>query len=55
MQKKMKISICQKRINKIKDQIQGLDITDQNSFDKVDTVSGATTSASAIKKQLWNL
>ena len=38
-----------KAINKIKDQIQGLDITDQNSFDKVDTVSGATTSASAIK------
>ena len=38
-----------KAINKIKDQIQGLDITNQNSFDKVDTVSGATTSASAIK------
>lgn len=38
-----------KAINKIKDQILGLDITDQSSFDKVDTVSGATTSATAIK------
>ncbi len=38
-----------KAINKIKDQIQGLDIKDQDAFDKVDTVSGATTSASAIK------
>ena len=38
-----------KAINKIKDQIQGLDIKDQDAFDKVDTISGATTSASAIK------
>lgn len=36
-------------IDKIKEQIIGLDITDQNAFDQVDTVSGATTSATAIK------
>lgn len=36
-------------INKIKEQILGLDIKDQNAFDEVDTVSGATTSATAIK------
>ena len=35
--------------NKIKDQMIGLSIKDQNAFDKVDTVSGATTSATAIK------
>lgn len=38
-----------KAVNKIKDQIVGLDIKDQTAFDKVDTVSGATTSATAIK------
>ena len=38
-----------KAANKIKDQVIGLDIKDQDAFDKVDTVSGATTSATAIK------
>lgn len=36
-------------IDKIKDQVIGLDIKDQDAFDQVDTVSGATTSATAIK------
>lgn len=36
-------------IDKIKDQVVGLNIKDQTAFDKVDTVSGATTSATAIK------
>lgn len=36
-------------INKVKDQIIGLNIKDQDAFEKVDTVSGATTSATAIK------
>ncbi|MFR9098723.1 MAG: NEAT domain-containing protein [Anaerostipes hadrus] len=38
-----------KAVNKIKDQVVGLNIKDQTAFDKVDTVSGATTSATAIK------
>lgn len=38
-----------KAVNKVKDQVQGLDITDQDAFNQVDTVSGATTSATAIK------
>ena len=36
-------------VSKIKDQVVGLNIKDQTAFDKVDTVSGATTSATAIK------
>ena len=38
-----------KAINKIKEQVIGLNIKDQTAFDKIDTVSGATTSATAIK------
>lgn len=36
-------------VSKIKDQVIGLNVKDQAAFDKVDTVSGATTSATAIK------
>lgn len=38
-----------KAINKIKEQVIGLNIKDQTAFDKIDTVSGVTTSATAIK------
>lgn len=43
-----------KAVNKITDQIKGLSTTDQTAFDKIDVVSGATTTAQVIKNSVMN-
>lgn len=41
-----------KAVNKITSQVKGLSVTDQTSFDNIDVVSGATTTAQVIKNSV---